>query len=376
MSESIISRRELLRLTALRSEDGILSAYLKLDPRLGYDRAQHMAKFKGALKRFAREAGDPWLLSVAEREKARVLGFLELWQPHGRSLVVFSAQPANIWEVVHLDVLLPTFVTVDRTASTGLLAQVLDEYPRFAVAVVQRDHANVYLTEQRSAEALTEISSDVPGRHDEGGWSQARFQRHIEFHFGRHLARLVDQLEELHRDHPFKQLVIGGGEDTVAELLKALPADLAERVIGTIRVDFKHETEAQVLHRAGVLREGEERRSERELVDRIAGAAESGGQGVVGIEGTLQAVLDGRVHLLAVAEGVATEGAECLSCGYLAAKEFLECPACGAEGEPVPDVVDRAIEKAYLAGAQVDVVLGEAREWLLARGGLGAVLRY
>jgi peptide subunit release factor 1 (eRF1) len=187
---------------------------------------------------------------------------------------------------------------------------------------------------------------------------------------------LVDQLEELHRDHPFKQLVIGGGEDTVAELLKALPAALAERVIGTIRVDFKHETEAQVLQRAGALREGEERRSERDLVDRIAGAAESGGQGVVGIGGTLEAVLDGRVHLLAVAEGVATEGAECLNCGYLAAKEFLECPACGAEGEPVPDVVDRAIEKAYLAGAQVDVVLGEAREWLLARGGLGAVLRY
>jgi len=376
MSKSVISRKELLRLAALRSEQGILSTYLKLDPRLTYDRAQHIAKFKGALKRFAREASDPRLLSVAEREKDRVLEFLEAWQPRGRSLVIFSAQPANIWEVVYLDVLLPTFVAVDKTTNTGLLAQVLDEYPRFAVAVVQRDHAKVYITEQRSAEGLAQISSDVPGRHDQGGWSQARFQRHIDFHFGLHLNRLVEQLEDLHHDRPFKQLVIGCGEETVSELLEMLPDNLRDRVIGTFRVDFKHESEAEVLQRAGTLREEDERRSERDLVDQIVGAAESGAQGVVGIDQTLQAVLDGRVHLLAIAEGIATEGSECLSCGYFAAKEFPECPVCGGEPEPVPDVVDRAIEKAYLTGTQVEVVLGEAREWLLARGGLGAVLRY
>jgi len=372
----IISGKELRRLAGLRSEQGILSTYLKLDPRLTYDRGQHIAKFKGALKRFIREAGDPWLSSVAERERDGVLEFLELWQPRGRSLVIFSSQPGNIREVVHLDVLVPTFVTVDRTANIGLLAQVLDEYPRFAVAVVQRDHAMLYITEQRLAEGLPEISSDVPGRHDQGGWSQARFQRHIEFHYGLHLNRLVEQLEDLHRDRPFKQLVIGCGEDTAGELLKMLPGDLAERVIGTFRVDFKHETEAEILQRAGNLREEDERRSERELVDQIVGAAESGGQGVAGIDGTLQALLDGRVHVLAVAEGIVAAGCECLSCGYFAAKEFAECPACGGEPEPVPDVIDRAIEKAYLAGARVEVVLGEAREWLLARGGIGAVLRY
>src|SRR3972149_3322821 len=270
----IISGKELRRLAGLRSEQGILSTYLKLDPRLTYARGQHIAKFKGALKRFIREAGDPWLSSVAERERDGVLEFLELWQPRGRSLVIFSSQPGNIRELLRLDVLVPTFVTVDRTANIGLLAQVLDEYPRFAVAVVQRDHAMLYITEQRLAEGLPEILSDVPGRHDQGGWSQARFQRHIEFHYGLHLNRLVEQL-------------------------------------------------------AGNLREEDERRSERELVDQIVGAAESGGQGVAGIDGTLQALLDGRVHVLAVAEGIAAAGCECLSCGYFAAKGGAEGPAGG-----------------------------------------------
>src|SRR3989304_8330073 len=308
----IISGKELRRLAGLRSEQGILSPYLKLGP-----------------------------LLTAERERDGGLEFLELWQPRGRSLVIFSSQPASIREVVHLDVLVPTFVTVDRTANIGLLAQVLDEYPRFAVAVVQRDHAMLYITEQRLAEGLPEISSDVPGRHDQGGWSQARFQRHIEFHYGLHLNRLVEQLEDLHHDRPFKQLVIGCGEETVSELLKMLPDNLRDRVIGTFRVDFKHESEADILQRAGALREEDERRSERDLVDQIVGAAEAGGGGVVGIDDTLQAVLGGRVHLLAVAEGIATEGSECLSCGYFAAKEFPACPVCGGEPEPVPDVVDR-----------------------------------
>src|SRR3990172_672767 len=98
----IISGKERRRRAGRRSEQGILSTYLKLDPRLTYDRGQHIAKFKGALKRFIREAGDPWLSSVAEREKDTILEFLELWQPRGRSLVIFSSQPANIRHLVHL----------------------------------------------------------------------------------------------------------------------------------------------------------------------------------------------------------------------------------------------------------------------------------
>src|SRR3970282_2075799 len=114
------------------------------------------------------------------------------------------------------------------------------------------------------------------------------FQRHIEFHYGLHLNRLVEQLEDLHRDRPFKQLVIGCGEETSSELLKMLPENLRERVIGTFRVDFKHESEAEILQRAQSLREEDERRSERELVDQIVGAAESGGRGGVGVDDDFQ----------------------------------------------------------------------------------------
>ena len=79
---------------------------------------------------------------------------------------------------------------------------------------------------------------------------------------------------------------------------------------------------------------------------------------------------------LAVAEGITQEGAVCTRCDYFSAGRFGRCPVCGGEAEALADVVDNAVERALLDGAQVEVVLGENRDWLLARGGMGALLRY
>ena len=376
MASPMISHKELERLANLRSDEGILSVYLKIDPRLGYDRGQPVAKFKGALSRFQRTAADDDQLAVAEREKDRVLSFLEQGLPRGRSLAIFSSQPSDIWEVVPLDVMVPTSVSVDTTTHTSLLMQVLDEHPRFVVAVVQRDRATIYTSQQRTADKEAEIESAVPGHHGQGGWAQARFQRHIEFHVERHLKKVVDEIEELFYERPFNRLVVGGSEEAVNELIGMLPEPLTRRVVGTFPVDLKHQTEEEVLDQARQVLREEERRSEKDLIKQIVSSAESGGRGVTGIEPTISAVSEGRVHVLAVADGVTTGGFACQRCDYLSAQEFARCPVCGGDGEPIPDVIERAMEKAYSTGARVEIVFGEAREWLLARGGLGAVLRY
>jgi peptide chain release factor subunit 1 len=372
----MLSHEELTRLAALNSEQGVLSAYIKVDPQLMYDRSHPLAQFKGAVKRFTRRANDARRLATLEREKEKVLRFLEGWEPGGRGLVIFSSQPDEIWEVLSLGVPVPSFVDADTTTNTAILARLLDEFPRFVVALVQRDRARIYVAEQRTVREEAGIASDVPGRHDQGGWAQARFQRHIEFHVLEHLRRVADELEQLYHYRPFNRLAVGGTEEAVNELLKTLPQQLSRRVIGTFAVDFKHETEEAMLERARQVREEDERRSERELVERVVDAAKSGGHGVLGIEETVRAVRDGRVHTLLVAEGVTKEGAACLSCDYFATKEFRRCPVCGGAAEPAYDIVDRAVERAYLAGAHLEIVFGEARRWLLAQGGLAAVLRY
>ncbi len=372
----MISRQDLERLAAFKSDEGVVSAYVRIDPKLVYDRQAHAAQFKGAVRAFLRANKNGWRETVLERESGRILKYLEDHLPSGRGIAVFSCQPAGLWEAISLDVTVPTFVDVGTTPSIEVLTRVLDEYPRLAIAIVQRDAARIYLSEQRHAEEEAAIQSEVPGWHDQGGWAQARFQRHIEVHVQRHLKEAADELEKLFYARPFARLVLGGSPEAVDEFLGLLPNPIAQRVVGTVPVDLKHETEEAILERARQAGAEAERRSEIELVERALNAAASGGRGVAGLQETLQAVAEGRVHTLLVPEGFTAQGASCPACGYLAATLLDRCPACGAAADPAPDVVERAVERAFLAGAHIETALGPAREKLLERGGLAAILRY
>lgn len=372
----MISRQDLARLSALKSEEGILTAYIRIDPRLMYDRAHPVQEFKGAAKRFLQRTKGPRWRSVLEREKERIIHHLENWHPNGRGLAIFSSRPAGIWEVIPLAVSIPSLIHADKVAYTAVLAQVLDEYPRFAVALVEADKARIYVAEQGVHSRQAEISSDVPGWHDQGGWAQARFQRHIEFHTAGHLKKVAEELERLYHRRPYSRLALGGTETTVHELQRMLPESVARRLIGTFPVNFKHHSDDQALERAHQLLVDDERRSERELVQHLLEAADSGGRGTLGIDDTLRALEEDRVHTLVIAHGVTKEGFVCEGCGHLATRGFQRCPLCGGPAEAGADIVEQVVERAYLAGVSVKTVSGEARERLLGRGGVGAVLRY
>src|SRR3972149_4048385 len=98
-----IPPRELERLAQLHSEDGILTVCVGISPWLTYERHQAEHKFKGAASRFARTA-DERSLAVLERERHRVLDYLRGWEPHGRALVIFTCEPARVWQTYTLDI--------------------------------------------------------------------------------------------------------------------------------------------------------------------------------------------------------------------------------------------------------------------------------
>jgi hypothetical protein len=135
-------------------------------------------------------------------------------------------------------------------------------------------------------------------------------------------------------------------------------------------------TEDEIQEQALRIREQAEREEENRLVQAILDNAGAQSRGVVGLEPTLEAAVDGKVRELAVVEDAATEGAECRACGYLSPSAPGACPRCGGSMEPEANVLERAVERAYLAGGKVNFVFGEARERLIEKGGVGALLRY
>lgn len=66
------------------SDAGIVSVYLKLDPKLRYGRKQAVVKFQSEAVRFARNASK-WQLEALDREKPKILSFLESQDFLGRT---------------------------------------------------------------------------------------------------------------------------------------------------------------------------------------------------------------------------------------------------------------------------------------------------
>jgi peptide chain release factor subunit 1 len=371
----MISHKEIERLASLKSEHGILTAYLRIDPRLRFVRQQATSQFKGALKAAQRRIqGGRWQ-DALDRESAHVLNFLANREPAGRGMVIFSCRPEGLWETLHFEVSLPTVVDVDTTTKTAILAETLEALPRFIVAVLQRNKARIYIAEQGRSQQQLQIASEVPGQHDQGGWSQMRFQRHIDFHVAEHLKTVADELKTLAAARPFK-LALGGTEEIVDEMLKTLSEPIARSVIGRFPVDYKHDSEQQILRGAELLWQKQEQLEKSQLVDQVIDAAKSEIQGVLGVGPTLSALMEEKVRTLLLIDGLAIEGSVCTRCDYFSGDQFTACPLCGANTE-WRDVRDRAVEKAILTGAEAEVVSsGEARDRLLAEGGLGALLRY
>ncbi len=371
----MIDRKEIERLGQIRAEDGIVSVSVNIDPRLGYERGQPAKKFKSAYSR-ARRNADAGDLAVLEREHDKVLDFLGQ-APRGRGVIIYSSTPDDIWEVQPLDVMVPSQVSVGIYPDIALLVQVMEEYPRMAVLMLDGGDARIYSAEQGSDSESERESTDLPNRHAQGGWAQARYERHVEFHHAMHLKSVAEKLEGMYEERPFDRLVIVGAERASKEMEALLPADLRRRLIGHLTADFKQESDSELLDRARALREKDERASELALVDRIIELTDAKGKGALGIDDTIEALIEGRVDTLVVAEGVTKEGTVCLQCDYFAAHSFSRCPACAqSDVEQLPDAIEQAIEYAIGHGSHVNIALGEARTMLLSRGGIGALLRY
>jgi hypothetical protein len=88
----MISRQDIERLASLKSDHGILTAYIPLDPRLRFVRQQAASQFKGALKAAQRRFQNGRWQAPLDRESPRILDFLSNWEPVGRGLVIFSCR--------------------------------------------------------------------------------------------------------------------------------------------------------------------------------------------------------------------------------------------------------------------------------------------
>lgn len=261
-------------------------------------------------------------------------------------------------------------------ADVAPLQAALDEFERVAVALFDQARARLFTLYLGEVEASRVIESEVPGKQATGEWfalAQARYARHREDHVLRHARRTVAGLMEMLRASPFDRLLLGGPPEALAVLRRHLPRPLRHRFAGVLQVEL-FASDAEVVRTALWAAAELERRADVGAVEELLEAATSD-HAAVGVEATLAAIAEGRVHLLLIAGSLPSEGVECAACGRLWAGGE-RCPACGGAVAPVADLGERAVEGALGQGARVETVAGEAAERLRQQGSIGAWLRF
>jgi peptide chain release factor subunit 1 len=353
-----------------------LSLFVSLAPERQVEKA-YRTVFKDLVKGVRAELGEGPTRKQFDFEVERVNAWLDDQpEPPGTGLAVFSSTPAGLWAPHVLHVPLRDRLVFDARPYVQPLVDLFDQYERYMVALVDNEKARLFSVFLGEIEESHDFADFVPPKHDQGGVSQANFQRHHEAHVFRHLKKVADYLTNVFRQRPFDRLVLAGPEEPIATLRRLLHRPLASRVVATLPAELSANLQ-EILQKTLDIERNIERQIEERLLAELFETANAGGLARYGIEPTLEALFFGQVWTLVVADGVQAEGTECSNCGRLVLGAPDQCPACGGPMQPLRDVFERAIERSLQMAGSVEIVHGQAAEHLRqAGGGLGALLRF
>jgi peptide chain release factor subunit 1 len=289
-----------------------------------------------------------------------------------QGVAVFAAGLDNFWSTLALPEPVPDRFKVGHELFLAPLVPVVARADGTIVAAVGREQGHLYRLEAGRLQELGDYSDDTPGRHDQGGWSQARYQRHIEKLVQDHVKGVAEVLDRDRRRLHVPKIVLVCSEEMRSELLDALSTDAREAVVGWAPAEA-HAGPAQLLQAVTPVLEQAEAKDEAEVLARWREDAARGTRAASGWEQTLEAASDGRVEVLLFQDGVDHAAFRCPACGRASATGG-SCPLDGTSLERTDAGLDLAVHQTLSHGGEVWAI--RHQQDLAPVEGIGALLRF
>ena len=226
-------------MAGFKGEDApVTSVYLDVDGRHRI-RARDYELALDRLIRPVRERDDldshGSVLTDLKRIEDHVKGGLD--RSNVRGLAMFSCSAHAFWEVVELAVPVRDRVVVNHTPYVRELEAVVTQHERFAVLLVDRQRARMFLFHQ--GELLDKQEQfDLLPRHDDDGGQLGKDQvaGQAAAAATRHLRRAASAAFAFYHDPGLDHLVLGGSEEITAELERELHPYLRERIADRVHL--------------------------------------------------------------------------------------------------------------------------------------------
>jgi peptide chain release factor subunit 1 len=377
-----ITWEQLRELAAFRAAQGCaVSLYLGLDPSDVPTPADLESHTRSVLARAERQleerseglSRDERNAVAADLERIGAWFSSEFSREGVNGVAVFAAERDNLFRPL----LLPWSVGDDARIGAQLyLAPLVRGVGRgdgVLVGYVGRERGDVYQLRGGELAPLADESAEVPGRHNQGGWSQGRYERHIEAIVDRHLRDVADALDRVVRRLRDVRVVLVGTEETRSGFEDLLSSEVRSALIGWAAAEA-HVDAPGLLEAAQPLLDEWRAGRQSELLARWREEAARDGRAATGWEETLQAASDGRVELLLVQDGADSAAYVCPACGRAQAQDG-SCPLDGTTMQRADTGLDLAVHQTLTHGGTVEVI-GEEQSDLAPVGGVAALLRF
>ena len=289
---------------------------------------------------------------------------------HG--VAVFSAGMDNVWLPRALTESVPDRIRVGSEFHLTPLVPLVGRGEGAIVVLVGRERGDLFRLRAGRLDEIVDRTDDVPGRHDQGGWSQSRFQRHIEKLVAEHLKEVAEELDRRVRGMHAPKVIVVSSEETRAEFEELLSNRTKSAVVGWTSADA-HASLQDLLELTAPILDGARKRHEASLLERWREGAGRGGRAASGWAETLEAASDGRVETLLYEDGADHEAWQCPACGRLSVTGG-QCPLDGTETDRRDDGLDLTVHQTVAHGGTVWAVT--AHQDLGPAEGVGALLRY
>ena len=283
------------------SQFPVLSLYLNLTP--GRTGREDYPQF---IRKVFAERARAYRDESAERQSfdedaARIREFLQTGkQPSWHGLAIFACAGARLFEVVPLDAAIAEhWLFIGSVPHLYPLARLIDAFPRYAAVRLDTNTARILVFSVDGKRRDQRVVNEKTRRSSQGGWSQARYQRHAENIHLHHVKEVVEVLDKVVREEQIHHIVVSGDEVAVPLLREQLPAHLRDKLVDVVRLE-RHAGDLDIFDRTVTAVREKEAETDAEKVRELLDQWRSGGLGVAGPEATLRAFQMGQVDELIV----------------------------------------------------------------------------
>ncbi|HEU4973803.1 MAG TPA: Vms1/Ankzf1 family peptidyl-tRNA hydrolase [Baekduia sp.] len=359
----------------------VLSVFINLDPRSFaapparateissvIDEASRMIRDHAALTHEERAA----LERDVERVRDRLRNGTDTKGALG--LAIFASEAAELFEVLKLPRPVEHKVAVSDAPCVEPLARI-GAGELWWLVLVDRRRARLLAGTVDGLVELWRQDDETKGQHDQGGWSQARYQRSVDKEAEDHLRAVDAELQRRLRGLRIAGILLGGPSETTSQLEGMLHADVSRCVQGRFDVDVWNTSADEVRDAARAVLDELTARRDQELLERIDEGLGTNGRAAKGLGDVLRAVHERRIDTLVVQEGFTARGNRCPQCGWLGVSAGAQCPADGTMTEPVENIVEAAVASTFGQGARVRYLPLNDPD-LEQKGSIAALLRF